>query len=362
MQTIQPTENQTPRIELDQSNGVTEKSSESVSLNKEIISSSLCYVNETIDGLSYAPAKFICNDRLLTNIDALKGFIFLRYINVGFNRITNLRALYGLNNLIVLRASYNEIEEFPCGNWPTLTHLDLRNNCIKRLTTVNFPRLLVLFLDNNQLRSLTSQTDGSCYLNDYSVPKLHTLGLSHNLLEVEDTTITDSNINIAIGLELKNLKALYLGYNKLISFGNYKLKNGNVQSLPNELKYTTNDQKKQIYNYNSLIGYLPNLSVLHIRSSGLINLDGITPECLPRLEYLNVRENQIGSLEEIKKLSNLQCLRTVILTDNPVYDVKDYRLEVRVCLVSLRRLDKDIYTMEENEEADELAIQRMQPT
>ncbi|VDP59309.1 unnamed protein product [Schistosoma curassoni] len=78
--------------------------------------------------------------------------------------------------------------------------------------------------------------------------------------------------------------------------------------------------------------------------------------------YLLHRENQIGSLEEIKKLSNLQCLRTVILTDNPVYDVKDYRLEVRVCLVNLRRLDKDIYTMEENEEADELAIQRMQPT
>ncbi|RTG80445.1 uncharacterized protein DC041_0008166 [Schistosoma bovis] len=151
------------------------------------------------------------------------------------------------------------------------------------------PQLNLFAMTDNQLRSLTSQTDGSCYLNDYSVPKLHTLGLSHNLLEVEDATITDSNINIAIGLELKNLKALYLGYNKLISFGNYKLKNGNVQNLPNELKYTTNDQKGQIYNYNSLIGYLPNLSVLHIRSSGLINLDGITPECLPRLEYLNVR-------------------------------------------------------------------------
>ncbi|VDP75166.1 unnamed protein product [Schistosoma mattheei] len=153
-----------------------------------------------------------------------------------------------------------------------------------------FAQIDALFIArDNQLRSLTSQTDGSCYLNDYSVPKLHTLGLSHNLLEVEDTTITHSNINIAIGLELKNLKALYLGYNKLISFGNYKLKNGNVQNLPNELKYTTNDQKGQTYNYNSLIGYLPNLSVLHIRSSGLINLDGITPECLPRLEYLNVR-------------------------------------------------------------------------
>lgn len=362
MQTIQPTENQTLKIELDQINGVPGNSSESVSLNKEIISSSLCYVNETIDGLSYAPAKFICNDRSLTNIDALKGFIFLRYINIGFNRITNLRPLYGLTNLIVLRASYNEIEEFPCGNWPMLTHLDLRNNRIKRLTTVNYPRLLVLFLDNNQLRKLTSQTDGSCYLSDYSVPKLHTLGLSHNLIEVEDTSINDSNINIAIGLELKNLKALYLGYNKLISFGNYKLKSGNVQNSPNELKYNTDNQKEQSYNHNSLMGYLPNLSVLHIRSSGLINLDGITPECLPRLEYLNVRENQIGSLEEIKKLTSLQRLRTVILTDNPVYDVKDYRLEVRVCLVNLRRLDKDIYTTEENEEADELAMQRMQPT
>ncbi|CAH8587780.1 unnamed protein product [Schistosoma turkestanicum] len=363
MLTIQPTEDQTLKNELDQSNSVAENSSEIIYLDTELISSSLCCVNETIDGLSYAPAKFICNDKSLTNIDLLKRFIFLRYINIGFNRLTNLRPLYGLINLIVLRASHNEIEEFPCGNWPTLTHLDLSHNRIKKLTTVNYPRLLVLFLDYNQLRRLTSQNDGSCYLNDYSVPKLHTLGLSYNLIEAEDNTTNNSNVNIpTIGLELKNLKALYLGYNKLISFGNYKLSGENVQKSSNELLDVIDNKIEQDYNYNSLIGHLPSLSVLHIRSTELLNLDGITPECLPRLEYLNVRENRIGSLEEIKKLTSFKCLRTIILTDNPVYDIKDYRLEVRVCLLNLRRLDKDIYTTEENEEADELAKQRMEST
>ncbi|KAK4474876.1 hypothetical protein MN116_001988 [Schistosoma mekongi] len=358
MQTTQPLEGQILQTEFHQDKCVTEELSRTVTLDKEIISQSLCYVNETIDGLSYAPAKFICNDKMLTDINALRGFIFLRYINIGFNRLTNLRPLYGLINLIVLRAAYNEIEEFPCGNWPTLAHLDLSHNCIKELTTVNYPRLLVLLLDNNQLRRLTNQTDGLCCLNDHSVPKLHTLGLSHNLIETEDNITNDSNINItSIGLELKSLKALYLGFNKLISCGNYKLKGENLQT--ELIKYPT-DKIQQNYNYNSLIGYLPNLSVLHIRSTGLLNLDGITPECLPGLEYLNLRENQIGSLEEIKKLSSFQSLRTLILTDNPVYDVKDYRLEVRVLLLNLRRLDKDVYTTEENEEADELAMQRMQ--
>ncbi|TNN16965.1 Leucine-rich repeat-containing protein [Schistosoma japonicum] len=359
MQTIQPLEGQILQKELHQDKRLTEELSKTVTLDIDIINSSLCYVNETIDGLSYAPAKFICNDKMLTDISALKGFIFLRYINIGFNRLTNLRPLYGLINLIVLRAAHNEIEEFPCGNWPTLAHLDLSHNCIKKLTTVNYPRLLVLLLDNNQLRTLTNQTDGLCCLNDHSVPKLHTLGLSHNLIETEDNITNDSNIIItSIGLELKSLKALYLGFNKLISCGNYKLKGENLQT---ELtKYSTD--KIQNYSYNSLIGYLPNLSVLNIRSTGLLNLDGITPECLPGIEYLNLRENQIGSLEEIKKLSSFQSLRTVILTDNPVCDVKDYRLEVRVSLLNLRRLDKDVYTTEENEEADDLAMQRMQAT
>ncbi|CAH8668285.1 unnamed protein product [Heterobilharzia americana] len=224
MQTIQATGDQTIQSEPYHNEGISEKSVESTALNKEIISSSLCCVSETIDGLSYAPTKFICNDKLLTNIDALKGYVFLRYINLGFNHLTNLKALSDLFNLIVLRAAYNEIEEFPCGNWPSLTHLDLRHNRIKKLTTVNYPRLMVLFLDNNQIRRLTNHTDGSCYFNNQSTPKLHTLGLSHNLIEIEDTATDGPRANITIGLELKNLKALFLGYNRIVSFGNYNLK------------------------------------------------------------------------------------------------------------------------------------------
>ncbi|CAH8873317.1 unnamed protein product [Trichobilharzia szidati] len=362
MQTVLVTGDQTVRQEAEQNKITVDKSLGSVVLNKELISSSLCSVNETIDGLSYAPAKFICNEKLLTDIDALKGYIFLRYINLGFNRLTNLKPLYNLTNLIVLRAAYNEIEEFPCGNWPTLTHLDLSHNRIKKLSTINYPRLMVLFLDYNQIRRLTTDTDGLCYLNDQSVPKLHTLGLSHNLIEIEDNGTEDNPSHITIGLEVKTLKALFLGYNRIISFGNYNLKNENSENSSTELSISSVAKVQAYCKYNSMIGYLPNLSVLHIRSCGLVNLDGITIECFPKLQYLNVRENQIGSLEEIKKLTGFSHLRTLILADNPVYDTKDYRLEVRVSLLSLRRLDKDVYTAEENEEADELATQRMQAT
>nr|CAH8873902.1 unnamed protein product [Trichobilharzia regenti] len=288
MQTVQLTGDQTLRQEDEQNKIAVDKSLGSVVLNKELISSGLCCINETIDGLSYAPAKFICNEKLLTDIDALKGYIFLRYINLGFNRLTNLKPLYNLTNLIVLRAAYNEIEEFPCGNWPTLTHLDLSHNRIKKLSTINYPRLMVLSLDHNQIRRLTTDIDGLYYLNDQSVPKLHTLGLSHNLIEIEDNPS-----NITIGLELKNLKALFLGYNRIISFGNYNLKNENLENASTELSISSVAKVQAYCKYNSMIGYLPNLSVLHIRSCGLVNLDGITIESFPKLQYLNVRQSSL---------------------------------------------------------------------
>ncbi|KAF5402757.1 hypothetical protein PHET_03502 [Paragonimus heterotremus] len=44
--------------------------------------------------------------------------------------------------------------------------------------------------------------------------------------------------------------------------------------------------------------------------------------------------------------------------ENPIYDLKDYRLEMRINLQTLRRLDKDTYTAEENDEADKIAEER----
>lgn len=50
----------------------------------------------------------------------------------------------------------------------------------------------------------------------------------------------------------------------------------------------------------------------------------------------------------------------ISFAENPIYEMKDYRLEMRVTVPSLRRLDKEVYTAQENEEADLLLEQQKQ--
>lgn len=48
----------------------------------------------------------------------------------------------------------------------------------------------------------------------------------------------------------------------------------------------------------------------------------------------------------------------VLLSENPVADEDDYRIEVLISLRRLERLDKDEYTEEERQEAEEVIIDR----
>ncbi|CAL8072709.1 unnamed protein product [Calicophoron daubneyi] len=348
-----------------------------VHLTDEIILASLSSIEPTIDGLMYAPTTFVCNKLQLTDLERLQTFIYLRHINVAQNALTDMRPLIHLHNLIDLNASHNKISQIAVGQWPCMTHLNLNFNQISEIPELRLPRLKVLCLNNNKIRSLVNPKSGAPILTASGLPQLHTLQLSHNQLHLMGRRSDDPNLPRTLNIQLPNLKALFLSYNALTSLAVYRP----VEPEPSEVKAENSgehavehsegnlddeqekgEQKKRggfiLSKDESALGMLPQLSVLSVRNNGLHDLDGINLMSTPKLQYLNLRENVIDTMDEIDKLVRLPRLRTVILIDNPLCELKDYRLEMRVTLLSLRRLDKEMYTPEENEEADILAEQR----
>ena len=63
-------------------------------------------------------------------------------------------------------------------------------------------------------------------------------------------------------------------------------------------------------------------------------------------------------MKETNKLKSLPFLRALALSENPVADEDDYRLEVLIAVRTLERLDKDEFTDEERHEAEEIYEQR----
>ena len=67
------------------------------------------------------------------------------------------------------------------------------------------------------------------------------------------------------------------------------------------------------------------------------------------------RGTKISALKpEIKKIKCLPMLRGLILKDTPVSKEEEYRIEVIMNIRNLERLDKDIFTDEERQEAQEV--------
>ncbi|KAF5394606.1 hypothetical protein PHET_10915 [Paragonimus heterotremus] len=339
---------------------VLQKSTNTIILDGELIQLGLCSIEPTADGISYAPTKFICNKKSLTDVTALQKFIFLRYINIAFNELTNLVPLENLHNLLVLNASYNHITEFPLGKWPALTHLYLNHNRITELREMNMPRLQLLSLNNNQLTKLFNTSNGEPFLNGRDLPELHTLELAHNKLYLLDKASPDDlGAPVSLKIQLPKLKALFLNHNALTSLATYKLYPrirpiNTLDELPadeeDEVSHKQNDVAKPSETEESIsdannqgestelaspveeqvveeeegfvwireesgsaLGDLPQLSVLSLRANGLLDLDGLTYKAVPKLQYLNLRENVIGLLDEVNKLMALPRLQTLIL-------------------------------------------------
>lgn len=104
---------------------------------------------------------------------------------------------------------------------------------------------------------------------------------------------------------------------------------------------------KQIKGLEGLV----NLTRLHLRDNKITKLDGFT-EDLRDLSYINLRANTVTTIEQLDKLACLPALASLVLTDCPITTVSNYRLEAIIRLPKLVKLDKDVISDEERDEAE----------
>jgi len=104
-----------------------------------------------------------------------------------------------------------------------------------------------------------------------------------------------------------------------------------------------------------------NLKTLHLRGNKLANLDGFTERCRS-LNYINLRDNELSRISELRKLDCLPNLDTLVVLGNPFLrkevDEKEkeeeYRWIILAMLPKLTRIDKNPVSDEERNEAKTL--------
>ncbi|KAK2167257.1 hypothetical protein LSH36_30g00029 [Paralvinella palmiformis] len=220
----------------------------------------------------------------------------------------DISCLNSLTHLLTLKADNNKLISAKLDELPYLQVASFSNNRIKTTEGINHPLLEQLCLNFNEL----TLVDG---LDPNKLSRLHTLELRGNKL------------TSTAGICLPNLKNLFMAANQITK----------LEGL---------DQ-------------LEHLATLHLRDNQLENLDGFS-ENMKNLQYINLRGNNITDMKQIKKLMVLPLLRAVALSDNPIADEDDYRMEVLIALRRIERLDKDEYTDEERQEAQDTYETRRQ--
>ncbi|KYN27772.1 PREDICTED: leucine-rich repeat-containing protein 23-like [Trachymyrmex cornetzi] len=255
----------------------------------------------------YAYLSLDASDRGLTNISVIASFKHVRYVNVSENRLTSeaLCALETIPYLQTLRADRNCLTSMELKPMPYLQELTLNWNKLTDTSGIRHKSLERLELNHNDIR--TVNVDPQILVN------LRTLELRGNAL-----------VSTA-GICCPGLTRLFLAENQ-------------IEKIEN-------------------LGVLVNLTTLHLRSNKLANLDGFTKQCRS-LNYVNLRDNELPRISELKKLNCLPNLEILIVLGNPLLreekEEKEYRRIILTMLPKLKRIDKDPVLDQERNEAKEL--------
>ncbi|XP_054699000.1 leucine-rich repeat-containing protein 23 [Grus americana] len=277
-------------------------------LTEEVLKEGLSLLCKTGNGLAHAYVKFEAKYKDLTDISLLECFIHLRYVDLSENKLQDLSPLSNLTHLLWLKVDGNLLTSASMEELPYLQIISFAHNRIKDMEGITHPCLASLSLKGNKIQTA--------------------LGLSHGkLFSLQILELRGNKLESTAGLSLPKLKNLYLAQNA-------------IRSL------------------EGLEG-LGQLTTLHLRDNQLETLDGFCSS-MKCLQYLNLRNNGINSLQEVAKLQVLPMLQALVLLDNPCSDEPSYRLEVLVLLPHLQRLDKELFEQDERAEANKIRQERQE--
>ncbi|KAF5903520.1 leucine-rich repeat-containing protein 23 [Clarias magur] len=278
---------------------------EPCSLTQDMIGENISLLCRIGDGLSHAFVRLDLQNRNLSDIALLTSFVHLRFLDISSNCLTDFSPLATLTELLWLKADSNRVQSLrgqPLSKLPYLQWLSLMSNRLTDLEGVGGSALECLNLIGNSIQTVSGLDYGK-------LTNLVSLELRGNHLETTD------------GIYLPNLKRLYLAQNEI----------------------------KRLEGLDKL----EHLTILHLRDNQLDTLDGISSS-MKSLQYLNIRGNLVSSQQAIKSLVGVgHTLRVLVLLDNPISEMEDYRLMVISHLPFLERLDKVHVSPVEQDEAQE---------
>eukprot|EP00041_Stephanoeca_diplocostata_P013911 m.249050 g.249050 ORF g.249050 m.249050 type:complete len:309 (+) comp19512_c0_seq1:224-1150(+) len=283
-----------------------EEQQESVNfpLTRETATNGLSVLSKIPGSIEHVYVRLDIREKNLSDIVEISGYKHLRFVDISNNHIVDLSPLNFCEALCTLNASQNQLSNCSLNRHQYLQQLDLSQNKLAAIPTLDQPMLKVLKLASNSIQN----TDE---LVVETLPALESLILDHNQLEAVTLPVC------------KTLKFLSASNNKI----------ANVIGLD----------------------VLPNLEGIVLRDNLISSLDGL-PQDNATILAVDLSANQIGTLDEAKKVGTLHKLRTLFFADNVVAEESAYRQEMLVSCPDLVAVD-DI-ECEAEEKADAAALRR----
>nr|XP_006004765.1 PREDICTED: leucine-rich repeat-containing protein 23 [Latimeria chalumnae]XP_014349221.1 PREDICTED: leucine-rich repeat-containing protein 23 [Latimeria chalumnae] len=160
-------------------------------LTEEVLAEGLSLLCKTGNGLSHAYVRLQLQEKALTNIDLLRTYIHLRYVDVSGNFLRDLSPLCSLTQLLVLAADHNRLTSAKLDELPYLQVASFAYNRITSTEGLGQPMMETLNLIGNRISVVSG-------LDPDNLMALQTLELRGNKLET------------TAGICLPYLKNLYL--------------------------------------------------------------------------------------------------------------------------------------------------------
>ena len=224
-----------------------------------------------------------------------------------------LQALTGLTSVLALNLSTNSILTFP--KEFKLLNLQIANVSKNRITDIPF--------------------------NAESAPSLMNLDISENSLAAVE------------GMDgLSSLRTLKMNDNIAVSSLSGL---GNLISLEK-----LNASKCDLQDLNGLEGLSRSFADLDVSGNKIALLGGLSSASatLVGLKIINLADNAIENLDELKILNKFSGLETINLLGNPCAETEEFRTEVLLRVPFLKSLSGEDVTPEERAAAKDLAKQR----
>ncbi|XP_062348520.1 leucine-rich repeat and guanylate kinase domain-containing protein [Cinclus cinclus] len=245
-------------------------------------------------GTEYVYLHLSLPGRELRDISILSGYIHLQKMELSSNKINDLSCISHMPYLIELNASKNQLTTYFNFKAPkNLREVDFSHNQIPEMQDLSaYHSLTKLLLDFNEIEEIRGLE--KCH-------SLTQLGLSHNRL----TAIR--------GLQNLPIRILNLSFNQIEK----------VNGLKN----------------------LKKLQRVDLSNNKINSLQGLEEHDL--LEVINLEDNQVAELSEIKWIEDLPLLRVLNLLKNPLQEQGGYWLSAIFMLLQVTELDLKKVSVEE---------------